>query len=198
MSDNQVWVTKPSAPPIPAMVQRHTYTVGVLCAVYTLSCIDRNVVNILLESIKKELVLADWQLGVLTGIAFALFYTFLGIPLARFADRVATNRAGLIATCIAVWSVMTATCGLAAGFSTLLLARMGVGVGEAGAGPSAHALIGDLVPAERRASAMGVYALGIPLGSLFGLSIGGVLAQHFGWRSAFLIVGLPGLALALL
>lgn len=176
--------------------RNHTYTVAVLCAVYTLSCLDRNIINILAEEIKRDLLLADWQLGILTGIAFALFYTFLGIPLARLADKSSTNRVHLIAICVAFWSIMTGLCGLATSFLQLTLARMGVGVGEAGGGPGAHALIGDVVPPERRATAMGVYALGIPLGTLLGMSVGGVLALYFGWRAAFLLVGLPGMLVA--
>jgi predicted MFS family arabinose efflux permease len=185
----------PSGAPTP---KSHRYTVWVLCGVYALSCLDRNVINILAEPIKRELALADWQLGVLTGVAFALFYTLLGLPLARFADRPSVNRVRLISICVGIWSLATAACGLAGGFVQLMLARFAVGVGEAGAGPSAHALIGDLVPPKARASAMGVYALGIPLGSLLGLSIGGFIAQNFSWRVAFMVVGLPGLLMMLL
>lgn len=186
----------PSAPATPA--RSVNYVVGLLFVVYLLNYLDRQIVNILAEPIKQELGLADWQLGLMTGLAFAVFYTFLGIPLARYADRPRTNRARLIAACLAVWSGMTALCGLATNFLQLLLARIGVGVGEAGCSPAAHSLISELVPKERRATAMGVYSLGIPLGKLVGMVIGGVVAQTLGWRMAFIAVGLPGLALAAL
>jgi predicted MFS family arabinose efflux permease len=172
------------------------YVVGLLFAVYLLNYLDRQIVNILAEPIKRDLALADWQLGLMTGLAFALFYTFLGIPLARYADRPGTNRSRLIAVCLAVWSAMTALCGLATGFVQLLAARIGVGVGEAGCSPAAHSLIADLVPRARRGSAMALYSLGIPLGKLIGMVIGGVVAQTLGWRVAFVAVGLPGLLLA--
>jgi predicted MFS family arabinose efflux permease len=133
----------------------------------------------------------------MTGLAFALFYTVLGIPIARFADRPTTNRPRLIATALALWSAMTALCGLAQNFAQLLLARIGVGVGEAGCTPPAHSLIADMVPPEKRASALAFYSLGIPIGTLLGMIIGGTLADYVGWREAFVIVGLPGVALAL-
>lgn len=174
------------------------YVVGLLFLVYLLNYLDRQIVNILAEPIKQELGLADWQLGLMTGLAFALFYTVLGIPLARYADRPGADRSRLITVCLAVWSAMTALCGLATGFLQLLAARIGVGVGEAGCSPAAHSLISDLVPKARRATAMGVYSLGIPLGKLVGMAVGGVVAQAVGWRMAFLAVGLPGLALAVL
>jgi predicted MFS family arabinose efflux permease len=168
-----------------------------LLIVYIFNFIDRQIVNILAEPIARELSLSDTQIGLMTGIAFALFYTVLGLPIARYADRPTTNRPRLIAAALAVWSLMTAVCGLAQNFWQLLLARMGVGVGEAGCTPAAHSLISDLVPKERRASALAFYALGIPIGSLLGMLIGGLLADALGWRRAFMIVGVPGLALAL-
>lgn len=174
------------------------YVVGLLFVVYLLNYLDRQIVNILAEPIKHDLGLADWQLGVMTGLAFAVFYTVLGIPLARYADSPGAHRGRLITICLAIWSAMTALCGLAANFLQLLLARIGVGIGEAGCSPAAHSLISDLVPKERRATAMGVYSLGIPLGKLVGMVIGGVVAQTLGWRLAFIAVGLPGLLLAVL
>jgi MFS family permease len=183
----------------PALSARSVdYVVGLLFLVYLLNYLDRQIVNILAEPIKRELGLADWQLGLMTGLAFAVFYTFLGIPLARYADRPRTNRGRLIAVCLAVWSAMTALCGLAGNFMQLLAARIGVGVGEAGCSPAAHSLISELVPKERRATAMGVYSLGIPLGKLVGMVVGGVVAQTLGWRLAFIAVGVPGVALAAL
>ena len=119
------------------------------------------------------------------------------MPIARYSDRATTNRPRLIAIALATWSAMTALCGLAQNFYQLLLARIGVGVGEAGCTPPAHSLISDLVPPERRSSALAFYSLGIPVGTLLGMMIGGLLADWVGWRMAFLFVGLPGVAMAL-
>lgn len=173
-------------------------TLWILLIVYIFNFIDRQIVNILAEPIARDLNLNDTQIGLMTGLAFALFYTALGLPIARYADRPATNRPRLIAAALATWSAMTALCGLANNFIQLLLARIGVGVGEAGCTPPAHSLIADMVPAEKRSSALAFYALGIPIGTLLGMMIGGFLADWVGWRMAFLIVGLPGVALALL
>jgi predicted MFS family arabinose efflux permease len=172
-------------------------TLWILLVVYVFNFIDRQIVNILAEPIARDLDLSDTQIGLMTGLAFALFYTVLGIPIARFADRGTTSRPKVIALALAVWSAMTALCGLAQNFAQLLLARIGVGVGEAGCTPPAHSLISDMVPPERRASALAFYSLGIPVGTLLGMMIGGTLADHVGWREAFVIVGLPGVALAL-
>lgn len=171
-------------------------TLWILLVVYIFNFIDRQIVNILAEPIAQELRLSDTQIGLMTGLAFALFYTVLGLPIARFSDRPSTNRPWLIGTALAVWSAMTALCGLAQNFVQLLLARIGVGVGEAGCTPPAHSLIADLVEPAKRASALAFYALGIPIGTLLGMLIGGLLADTVGWRNAFLIVGLPGLLLA--
>ncbi|MBK6801217.1 MAG: MFS transporter [Novosphingobium sp.] len=168
-----------------------------LLIVYVFNFLDRQIVNILAEPIRRDLDLSDTQIGLMTGLAFALFYTVLGLPIARYSDRPTTDRGRLIAVALAVWSAMTALCGFAQNFVQLLLARVGVGVGEAGCTPAAHSLIADRVPAERRASAMAFYALGIPLGSLLGMVIGGYLADEIGWRKAFLFVGAPGVVLAL-
>ncbi|WP_301749496.1 MFS transporter [uncultured Erythrobacter sp.] len=172
-------------------------TLWILLVVYVFNFIDRQIVNILAEPIARDLDLSDTQIGLMTGLAFALFYTVLGIPIARYADRGTTSRPKVIAVALAVWSAMTALCGLAQNFAQLLLARIGVGVGEAGCTPPAHSLISDMVPPERRASALAFYSLGIPVGTLLGMMIGGTLADHVGWREAFVIVGLPGVALAL-
>jgi MFS transporter, Spinster family, sphingosine-1-phosphate transporter len=172
-------------------------TLWILLVVYVFNFIDRQIVNILAEPIARDLDLSDTQIGLMTGLAFALFYTVLGIPIARFADRGTTSRPKVIALALAVWSAMTALCGLAQNFAQLLLARIGVGVGEAGCTPPAHSLISDMVPPEKRASALAFYSLGIPVGTLLGMMIGGTLADHVGWREAFVIVGLPGVALAL-
>ena len=171
-------------------------TLWILLIVYIFNFIDRQIVNILAEPIARDLDLSDTQIGLMTGIAFALFYTVLGLPIARYADRPTTNRPRLIAVALAIWSAMTAVCGLAQNFGQLLLARVGVGVGEAGCTPAAHSLISDLVPKERRASALGFYALGIPVGTVLGMIIGGLLVDALGWRHAFMLVGLPGVLLA--
>ena len=169
---------------------------AVLLVVYVFNFLDRQIVNILAEPIRRDLSLSDTQIGLMTGIAFAAFYTFLGIPIARFADKPSTNRVGLIAGALVIWSGMTALCGQAQSFLQLLLARIGVGVGEAGCSPAAHSLIADLAPPDKRASAMAIYALGIPVGTLLGMLIGGLLADAYGWRMAFVVVGLPGILLA--
>ena len=142
------------------------YALGTLLVVYTFNFIDRQILSILLEAIKLDLQLSDTQLGMLTGFAFALFYATLGIPIARWADR--SNRVKIISLALAIWSGMTALSGLAQNYWQLLAARIGVGVGEAGCSPPAHSLIADYFPSNRRATALGVYSLGIPLGILFG------------------------------
>jgi predicted MFS family arabinose efflux permease len=178
-------------------MQSARLTLWILLIVYVFNFIDRQIVNILAEPIAKDLDLSDTQIGLMTGLAFALFYTVLGIPIARFADRQTTSRPRLIAVALALWSAMTALCGVAQNFWQLLLARIGVGVGEAGCTPPAHSLISDMVPPEKRASALAFYSLGIPVGSLLGMVIGGLLADYLGWREAFVVVGLPGVMLAL-
>lgn len=167
-----------------------------LLLVYILNFLDRQIVNILAEPIKGELGLSDTQLGLLAGPAFAVFYAVLGIPIARYADNAKTNRVWLISVCLAVWSAMTALCGVAQNFVQLALARIGVGVGEAGCTPAAHSLIADSVPAEKRSSAIAFFGLGIPIGGLLGLIIGGVVNDQYGWRSALMLVGMPGILLA--
>ena len=168
-----------------------------LLIVYIFNFLDRQIVNILAEPIRKDLGLSDTQLGLMTGLAFALLYTILGLPIARYADRASTDRGKLIALALAAWSAMTALCGLAQNFVQLLLARVGVGIGEAGCTPAAHSLIADRVAPEKRASALAFYALGIPIGTLLGMLIGGYLADELGWRKAFLAVGMPGVILAI-
>lgn len=172
------------------------YALGMLLVIYILNFLDRQVVNILAEPIKLELGLADWQLGMLTGLAFALFYTVLGLPIARLAER--ADRVKIISIAVGIWSAFTMACGLASNFLQLLLARIGVGVGEAGCTPPAHSLISDYTPAEKRASAIAFYSMGIPLGSLAGMALGGMIADSYGWRMAFFVAGAPGVILALL
>ncbi len=172
------------------------YSLSVLLLAFIFNLVDRRIVTILAEPIKHDLHLADWQVGATTGLAFALFYSGLGIPIARLAARY--NRPRLIAVCMALWSFFTILCGSATGFASLLFLRMGVGVGEAGCTPTAHSLITDYVPREKRASSLAFYSLGVPLGTLVGLGLGGLIADALGWRMTFLFAGAPGLALAAL
>lgn len=169
-----------------------------LLLVYILNFLDRQIINILAEPIKGDLGLSDTQLGLLAGPAFAVFYAVLGIPIARYADNAKTNRVWLISICLAVWSAMTAICGFAQNFLQLALARIGVGVGEAGCTPAAHSLIADSVLPEKRSSAIAFFGLGIPIGGLLGLIIGGVVNDQYGWRIALMLVGAPGILLAFL
>ncbi|MEG3151826.1 MFS transporter [Sphingomonas sp. ZT3P38] len=177
-------------------IRRRRLTLGLLTFVYFFSYMDRQILAILLELIRKDLLLTDTQLGVLSGFAFAVFYAGLGIPVARLADR--TSRKKIIVLSLALWSAMTACCGLATNFLTLLLARIGVGVGEAGSSPPSHAMIADLYAPHERASAMAIYALGVVLGAAFGTIIGGTIGHFHGWRMAMFVVGLPGLLLAVI
>ncbi len=170
------------------------YALGVLVVVYTFNFIDRQILAILLPAIKAEFLVDDWVLGFLAGSAFALFYATLGIPIATLADR--WSRRNLIAIAVAIWSAMTALSGMAGNIVHLTLARIGVGVGEAGCSPAAHSLIADYYPPEQRSTAMGIYSLGISLGIMIAYLAGGWVAQNIGWRAAFLMVGLPGLILA--
>lgn len=190
-------MSEPAKAEVPVAGSSLRLTLWVLLVVYIFNFLDRQIVNILAEPISKDLGLKDWQIGMMAGIAFAAFYTFLGIPIAKFADRSTTNRVGLISGSLIIWSAMTGLCGVAQNFVQMLLSRIGVGVGEAGCTPAAHSLIADLAPAERRASAISFYSLGIPIGSLLGMVLGGLIADNFGWRVAFFIAGLPGILMAL-
>ena len=172
------------------------YALGVLTVVYTFNFVDRQLLAILQESIKADLSLMDWQLGLLTGFAFALFYVTAGIPIARWADR--SNRRNIVALAVGTWSLMTAISGLVQNYAQLLLARVGVGVGEAGGSPPAHSIISDIFPPETRASALAFYSMGVNFGILFGFLAGGWLNEIFDWRIAFVIVGLPGILVALI
>ncbi len=174
---------------------RAYYALFILTIVYSFNFIDRQLLAILQESIKAELLLSDTQLGLLTGFAFALFYVTAGIPIARWAD--AGNRRNIVALAVFIWSFMTAISGLVQNYLQLLMARIGVGVGEAGGSPPSHSMISDMFPAERRASALGFYSTGVSIGILFGFLMGGWLNEFFGWRVAFFVVGVPGVLLAL-
>jgi predicted MFS family arabinose efflux permease len=171
------------------------YALGVLFVVYVFNFIDRSVLSILLQPIKDELHVSDTALGFLTGFAFAVFYTGFGLPIARLADK--GVRRNILVVCLAIWSGMTALCGFAQNFVQLLLARIGVAVGEAGGSPPSHSMISDMFPQHRRATALGIYALGIPVGSMIGYLAGGWINDALNWRNAFMLVGAPGLLLAL-
>jgi MFS family permease len=175
----------------PAPLAYRSYVLMVLVLVYTFNFIDRQIVGILAVPIKSELHLSDSQLGLMGGLAFALFYTLLGIPIARLADRV--SRTGIMTAALALWSLMTAVCGLTQNFAQLFLARVGVGVGEAGGVTPAYSLICDYFPVKERARALSAYSFGIPIGSAVGIVLGGFITSIMSWRAAFFIVGFAGL-----
>jgi len=172
------------------------YALSLLTLVYSFSFIDRQLLAILQESIKSDLGLSDSQLGLMTGFAFALFYVTAGLPIARWADN--GNRRNILALAVFIWSFMTALSGAAQSYLHLLMARIGVGVGEAGGNPPSHSMISDIFPPDKRATMLGIYFTGVNVGILFGFLLGGWLNEVFGWRVAFVVVGAPGILLALL
>ncbi|MBU1378557.1 MAG: MFS transporter [Alphaproteobacteria bacterium] len=174
---------------------RH-WALGLLLAISTCAFIDRSILNTIGQAIKDDLGLTDLQLGLLGGAAFSILYGLLGVPVARLAER--RDRVKIIAAAVTIWSLMTALCGFTATFGQLLLARVGVGIGEAGANAPAQAYLADQYPPGRRASVIGVLGLATPIGIVLGGIGGAWLAQHYGWRTAFFAVGLPGLLLAIL
>jgi predicted MFS family arabinose efflux permease len=167
---------------------------AMLVLVYTFNFIDRQIVGILAVPIKADLGLSDTQLGLMGGLAFALFYTLLGIPIALLADR--SNRTTIISVALVLWSAMTAACGFAQNFWQLFLARLGVGVGEAGGVAPSYSLVSDYFPSHQRARALGVYSFGVPIGGALGIVFGGVIASLVDWRTAFIVVGLAGVLVA--
>ncbi len=179
------------------MQQKSGYKYAVLAMLivaYIFNFVDRQILGILASSIKGELGLSDTDIGKLGGLAFAVFYTGLGIPVAIIADR--WSRTWIMTGALTLWSGFTAACGLATGFGSLFLFRMGVGIGEAGGVAPAYSLISDYFPKAQRARALAVYSFGIPVGSAAGLLFGGLIAQKVSWRAAFIAVGLAGLVLA--
>jgi predicted MFS family arabinose efflux permease len=184
----------PSSGQPPATYYR--YGLFVLFLVCVVSYFDRQIVTILAEPIKQELHISDTQLGLLTGFAFGIVYCTFGIPVARLADRF--SRIGVLSASLAFWSVCTILCGRAGNFYMLVASRMGVGIGESGSIPTGLALAADYAPRHKRASALAFFAMGTPVGSLLGLALGGIIAGAYGWRTAFLLAGLPGLLLAVL
>jgi len=180
----------------PAATSRRGLVLGLMLLAYTFNFIDRTIIGTVGEAVKIDLGLTDTQLGLLGGLSFAILYTLLGIPIARLAER--WNRVSIISIALVVWSGFTAACGAAQNFVQLLLMRIGVGVGEAGCSPPAHSLLSDYFEPNRRATALAIYSFGIPLGTMIGAAAGGWLTEAMSWRMAFVIVGLPGIVVAVL
>ncbi len=170
--------------------------VSFLAVVYTFNFMDRQIMSILQEPIRREMGLSDTQLGMLTGLTFALFYTTCGLPVAWLSDRY--RRVSIMAAACGIWSLFTAGCGLASNFTQLALSRVMVGAGEAGGSPPSYSLISDYFPPTERGTGLAIYSLGVPVGSAFGVAAGGWVAAQYGWRTALVAVGLPGVVLALL
>ncbi|MDP3460739.1 MAG: MFS transporter, partial [Hyphomonas sp.] len=189
-------MTSTTLPTSAPNISGRAWVLAVLTLTYTFNHVDRQILVILLEPIKAEFGLSDGQVGWLTGLSFAAFYATLGIPVAMWADR--GNRRNIISIALGIWSAMTALSGLAQNFWHLLLARMGVGIGEAGGTPPATSMIADLYPPQERAMALGVYTSGIGLGIMAGFALGGYIYELYGWRTAFFAAGVPGLILALI
>ncbi|MEJ1961207.1 MAG: MFS transporter [Gammaproteobacteria bacterium] len=193
-------MSEPSAQPHPqsASYSRgfRLYVLAVLLLSYIVNVMDRGVLALLLEGIRKEFQLSDGQLGFLASLPFAFFYSTLGIPLAALADR--TVRRNVLAACVGLWSLATAACGLAFNFPSLVVGRALTAVGEAGGTPPSHSLISDYFSREDRATALSIYALGVPIGTMMGNLLGGWGNHFFGWRMTFLLIGLPGVLVALL
>src|SRR5687767_10536320 len=183
-----------------------SYVLTALLIIYILNFIDRSLLSVVAPQMKPELGISDTAFGLLTGFGFALLYTIVGIPLAQYSET--RNRVAIIAVCVALWSVMTALCGLAAevtigsitigAFWILLACRVGVGIGEAGCTPPANSVIADYFPPRSRSTALGYYGMGVTLGGMLANLLGGPITDAYGWRVAFLVLGLPGVAVALL
>jgi MFS family permease len=198
---SKVLTAAPSEAPAKGLTDMYSpryrwYVLGLLTVVFAFSHMDRNIIAILLNSIATDLKLTDGEAGAISGLAFATTYILLGIPLAWAADR--HKRKRIISASLALWSVMTALCGMTQNMWQLFLARMGVGLGEAGCVPAAQSIIADYVPRERRALALAIFGLGVPFGTLAGFAIGGLINDSHGWRAALFAVGLPGLVVAAL
>lgn len=180
----------------PAARSYRYFVVWFLAIVYTFNFMDRQIMSILQEPIRKEMGLSDTELGMLTGFIFALFYTTFGIPVAWLSDRF--RRTWIMAAACGIWSLFTAGCGLAGNFTQLAVARVMVGAGEAGGSPPSYSLISDYFPPKERGVGLAIYSLGVPVGSALGIALGGWVAANYSWRTAFIAVGLPGLVLALI
>lgn len=173
------------------------YVLGALTLCYVINTMDRTqILSASLQAIKKELAASDFQMGVLSGIPFAVFYSVMGIPIAVWADR--SSRRNVLALAVATWSAMTAIFGMSVNYAMLFAARVGTAIGEAGGSPPSHSLISDYFPKSRRGTAFAVFALGVPIGSSLGAAFGGWGNQHFGWRMTFILAGVPGIVIALI
>ncbi|MGN6375384.1 MAG: spinster family MFS transporter [Sphingomonas sp.] len=186
----------PTADPPPAISSRGWVVLITLCGVYVLNFLDRSLFGILAKPIQDALHVTDGQLGLIGGLYFALFYCFIAIPIAWFADR--TNRVGVLTAACAIWSLATAACGLAANYGQLVAARMTVGFGEAGGVPPSYAIITDSFPPGKRGIAFGIYNLGPPIGAALGIAFGASIAAAFDWRTAFIATGIVGLVVAVI
>jgi MFS family permease len=200
MSNNAIEIAQPKGAP-PAADFRVSegyrwYVVWLLFAVYVLNFVDRQILTILMEPIRKEFHFSDTQLGLLGGLAFAVLYSTLGIPIARLADR--RNRVNIISISLFVWSFFTVLTGRAQNFAQLALARVAVGIGEAGCTPPAYSIISDYFEKKRRTTAISIYTMGIYGGVFVGYLVGALVAEKYGWRTAFYVVGAPGIVLALI
>ena len=198
MSESAATLSQPvaAAPTLSRSSVYRFYVLGILTVVGIFNWMDRQLFSILLEPIKHDLHLTDTQLGLLGGIAFGLFYAAVGLPLARYADH--SNRRQLLVFALALWSGMTTLCGACSTFATMFLARMGVGIGEAGGAPASQSMLSDYFPPQARGLAMGAFYTFVPIGYVFAYAMGGLLNETIGWRSAFLLFGVPGLLLAAL
>jgi MFS family permease len=194
----QHFMSEPSPQPHPPSASFsggvRKYVLVVLLLTYIVNVMDRGVLALLAEGIKKEFELSDWQLGFLSGVPFAVFYSTLGIPIAAVADRM--SRRSVLAACCALWSLATAACGMAFNYTSLLVGRALTAIGEAGGTPPSHSLISDYFSRADRATALSIYALGVPIGTMAGNLLGGWGHDIFGWRATFLLIGLPGLLVA--
>lgn len=194
---DQISSTHPAfeQPSVLSNTQRN-YMLFVLFIVYSMAMADRNIMGVLIQPVQAEFGISDGAMGLLTGLAFALFYSVLAIPFGRYADR--SNRRNLVAWCCLAWSIATALCGLAVGFWTLAAARVAVAIGEAGGSAPSVSMIADAYPTEQRSRAMGIYMLGAHFGVLFGLGAGAWIAQEYGWRHVFIWMAIPGMVVAML
>jgi MFS family permease len=189
--------TPPAQSPLLTKAWYANYVLIALTLCYVLNTMDRSqILAASLQSIKKELGASDFQMGALSGIPFAIFYSIMGIPIAAWADR--SSRRNVLALAVASWSAMTALFGMSVNYAMLFTARVGTAIGEAGGSPPSHSLISDYFPKSRRGSAFAVFALGVPIGSSLGAFFGGWGNQNFGWRSTFILAGVPGLVIAAL
>lgn len=180
---------------MPSPIVRTGPLLPMLVMAYAANFMDRTIIGTLAQAIKVDLVITDGQLGLLQGFAFVVLYSFTGLWIANLTERF--DRIWIISVCITLWSGMTMLCGTAANFAQLLLFRIGVGIGEAGCNAPSHSMIADAYEPRRRASALGIYNMGTAIGTMIGAMSGGLIAQYLGWREAFLIVGAPGVVLAI-